>query len=104
MHRLIFAERTEGGVASSAMASYVFARICDERRQTYERALDYIADLVEEERYYTRHEPPPKIMRRTPMVGIGSHEGRGLFTLACVPGSPGRTSTKIRCPTGIASR
>ena len=66
MHRLIVAERREGGIASSAMASYVFARICDERHQTYERALDYIADLVEEERYYTRHEPPPKIMRRTP--------------------------------------
>ena len=86
LHRLIFAERTEGGVASSAMASYVFARICDERHQTYELALDYIAGLVDAERYYTRHEPPPKIMRRTPMVGIGSHEGRGLFTLGVCAG------------------
>lgn len=68
------------------MASYVFARICDERHQTYELALGYIAGLVEAERYYTRHEPPPKIMRRTPMVGIGSHEGRGLFTLGVCAG------------------
>lgn len=69
------------------MASYVFVRICDERHQTYELAVDYIADsLVEEERYYTRHEPPPKIMRRTPIVGIGSHEGRGLFTLGVCAG------------------
>ena len=56
------------------------------RHQTYELALDYNAGLVEAERYHTRHEPPPKIMRRTPMVGIGSHEGRGLFTLGVCAG------------------
>jgi hypothetical protein len=68
------------------MASYVFARICGERHHTYELALDYIAGLVEAERYYTRHEAPPKIMRRTPMVGIGSHGGLGLFTLGVCAG------------------
>jgi hypothetical protein len=63
------------------MASYVFARICDERHPSYELALAYITGLVAAERYYTRHESPPKIMRRPPVVGIGSHGGRGLFTL-----------------------
>src|SRR5215208_3815303 len=37
--------------------------------------------LVQHKRYYTRNDTPPKIMRRTPMVGIGSHGGRGLFLL-----------------------
>ena len=36
------------------MASYVFARICDERHHTYEHALEDIAGLVEAERYYTQ--------------------------------------------------
>ena len=68
------------------MASYVFARICDERHESYEAAVEYVADLVTAERYYTRHEAPPRIMRRTPMVGIGSHGGRGLFTLGVCSG------------------
>lgn len=68
------------------MASYVFARICDERHQSRELALDDIAGLVTAERYYTRNETPPKIMRRTPMIGIGSHGGRGLFTLGVCSG------------------
>lgn len=68
------------------MASYVFARVCDERHDTYDRALKDLADLVEAERYYTRSETPPKIMRRTPMVGIGSHGGRGLFLLGMCAG------------------
>lgn len=61
------------------MASYVFARVCDERHQTRDQALDDIVGLVRDDRYYTRNETPPKIMRRTPMIGIGSHGGRGLF-------------------------
>jgi hypothetical protein len=68
------------------VASYVFARICDERHHSYEFALEDIAELVTAERYYTRRETPPKIMRRTPMVGIGSHGGRGLFTLGVCSG------------------
>lgn len=42
--------------------------------------------MVEAERYYTRNETPPKIMRRTPVVGIGSHGGRGLFLLGTCAG------------------
>lgn len=42
--------------------------------------------MVHEERYYTRHESPPKIMRRTPMVGIGSHGGRDLFVMGACAG------------------
>jgi hypothetical protein len=63
------------------MASYVFARVCDEQHQTRSQALHAIIRLVEDERYYTRNERPPKIMRRTPMIGIGSHGGRGLFVV-----------------------
>jgi hypothetical protein len=61
------------------MASYVFARVCDERHSTRELALEDLRGLVADEYYYTRNERPPKIMRRTPMIGIGSHGGRGLF-------------------------
>jgi hypothetical protein len=68
------------------MASYVFARICDERHHSYELALEDIVGLVAAERYYTRNETPPKIMRRTPMVGIGSRGGRGLFMLGVCSG------------------
>ncbi len=67
------------------MASYVFCRVNDSRDDTYSKALDDLTELVEAERYYTQHRTPPKIMRRTPMVGIGSHRGRGLFLLGtCV--------------------
>ncbi len=48
------------------MASYVFARICDERHISYEVALEDISGLITDELYYTRNETPPKIMRRTP--------------------------------------
>src|SRR3954451_24691150 len=66
------------------MASYVFCRVCDERHDTYEKALQDLRDMVRDERYYTRNDTPPKIMRRTPMVGIGAHGGRGLFVMgAC---------------------
>jgi hypothetical protein len=68
------------------VASYVFCRVCDERHDTYAKALEDLAGLVEAERYYTRNEKPPKIMRRTPMVGIGSHGGRGLFLLGMCTG------------------
>jgi hypothetical protein len=68
------------------VASYVFCRVCDERHDTYARALDDLTDLVRAERYYTRNETAPKIMRRTPMVGIGSHGGRGLFLLGACAG------------------
>lgn len=61
------------------MASYVFCRVCDERHDTYDKALKDLTGLVRDERYYTRNETAPKIMRRTPMVGIGAHGGRGLF-------------------------
>lgn len=63
------------------MASYVFARICDERHRTREDALADVVQLVRDEYYYTRNEAPPKIMRRTPMIGIGGYGGRGLFIL-----------------------
>jgi hypothetical protein len=63
------------------MASYVFARVNDERRRTREQALEDLAGLIRDEYYYTRNERAPKIMRRTPMIGIGSHGGRGLFIL-----------------------
>jgi hypothetical protein len=68
------------------MASYVFCRVCDERHDTYDKALDDLNGLVEAERYYTRNDSAPKIMRRTPMVGIGSHGGRGLFLLGACAG------------------
>jgi hypothetical protein len=41
---------------------------------------------VRDERYYTRHDPAPKIMRRTPMVGVGAHGGRGLFVMGACAG------------------
>lgn len=63
------------------MASYVFARICDERHKTRALALADMIELVKADQYYTRKETPPKIMRRTPMIGIGSHGGRGLYIL-----------------------
>jgi len=50
------------------MASYVFARICDERHRTREDALADVVQLVRDEYYYTRNEAPPKIVRRTPMI------------------------------------
>lgn len=68
------------------MASYVFARVCDERHDTRQKALEALTGLVQDDRYYTRNESPPKIMRRTPMVGIGSHGGRGLFLLGTCAG------------------
>ena len=68
------------------MASYVFCRVCDERHGTYARALDYLAGLVRDERYYTRNETPPKIMRRTPRVGVGARGGRGLFVIGTCAG------------------
>ena len=68
------------------MASYVFCRVCDERHDTYDTALEDLTGLVEDERYYTRNASPPKITRRTPMVGIGSHGGRGLFLLGACAG------------------
>jgi hypothetical protein len=68
------------------MASYVFCRVCDERHDSYENALAYLTRLVQDERYYTRHDTPPKIMRRTPMVGVGSRGGRGLFLLGACAG------------------
>lgn len=64
-----------------AMASYVFARVNDERHRTREQALEDLVGLVRDEHYYTRRATPPKIMRRTPMIGIGCHGGRGLFVL-----------------------
>src|SRR3954453_6432474 len=68
------------------MASYVFCRVCDERHDAPEEALEYLTRLVRDERYYTRHDPAPKIMRRTPMVGIGAHGGRGLFVMGACAG------------------
>ena len=68
------------------MASYVFCRVNDERHDAYTNALADMVALVQHERYYTRHETPPKIMRRTPMVGIGSHGGRGLFVMGACAG------------------
>ena len=63
------------------MASYVVARVCDERHTTRELALKDMKSLARDGWYYTRYEKPPKIMKRTPMVGIGAHGGRGLFLL-----------------------
>ena len=68
------------------MASYVFCRVCDERHDTYEKALRDLSGLVRDERYYTRNETPPKIMRRTPMVGVGANGGRGLFVMGVCAG------------------
>ena len=68
------------------MASYVFCRVCDERHDTYEKALSDLTGMVQDERYYSRHETPPKIMRRTPMVGVGAHGGRGLFVMGACAG------------------
>ena len=42
--------------------------------------------MVRDERYYTRNETPPKIMRRTPMIGIGANGGRGLFVMGACAG------------------
>jgi integrase len=79
--------RTRGWVPTIvAMASYVFCRVCDERHDSYEKALRYLTGLVTDERYYTRHETPPKIMRRTPMIGVGAHGGRGLFVMGACAG------------------
>jgi hypothetical protein len=68
------------------MASYVFCRVCDERHDTYDKALADLTGLVRDERYYTRNETPPRIMRRTPMIGIGAHGGRGLFVMGLCAG------------------
>jgi hypothetical protein len=68
------------------VASYVFCRVCDERHTTRAVALEDLKGIVLEERYFTRSETPPKIMRRTPMVGIGAHGGRGLFLLGYCAG------------------
>src|SRR3954471_16093015 len=68
------------------MASYVFCRVCDERHDTYDKALADLAGMVRDERYYTQHETPPKIMRRTPMVGVGARGGRGLFVMGDTAG------------------
>ncbi len=68
------------------VASYGFARVCDERNQTRESALESRRGLVRDGWHYTRNESPPKIMRRTPMVGIGSHGGQGLFLLGTCAG------------------
>ena len=86
------------------MASYVFARICDERHFTYELALEDITGLITDERYYTRNESPPKIMRRTPMVGIGNDSGELVHRLRSAQGSTGRISATKLFLTGIASR
>jgi hypothetical protein len=67
------------------MASYVFCRVCDERHATRAKALEDLKGGPGE-RYFTRSESPPKIMRRTPMVGIGAHGGRGLFVLGYCAG------------------
>ena len=68
------------------MASYVFCRVCDERHDPPDKALEYLTGLVRDERYYTRKDPAPRIMRRTPMVGIGAHGGRGLFVMGTCAG------------------
>lgn len=68
------------------MASYVFCRVCDERHDTSEKALRDLRGLVRDERYYTQHDRPPKIMRRTPMVGVGARGGRGLFVTGTCAG------------------
>ena len=68
------------------MASYVFCRVCDERHDTYEKAIRDLEDLVGADQYYTRNATSPKIMRRTPMVGVGSHGGRGLFLMGACAG------------------
>jgi hypothetical protein len=68
------------------VASYVFCRVNDERHDTYEKALADLVGLVQDERYFTRNETPPKIMRRTPMVGVGAHGGRGLFVMGACAG------------------
>jgi len=68
------------------MASYVFCRVCDERHDTYDKALADLTGLVRDERYYTQHDTPPKIMRRTPMVGVGARGGRGLFVMGTCAG------------------
>lgn len=68
------------------MASYVFCRVNDERHGTYEKALEDLRGMVQTERYYTRNETGPRIMRRTPMVGVGSHGGRGLFLMGACAG------------------
>ena len=86
------------------MASYVFCRVCDERHDSYENALRYLTELVTDERYYTRHETPPKIMRRTPMIGVGAHGGRGLFVMGTCAGLAGSRWARRTCPICTGSR
>ena len=77
---------TRQALSYVAMASYVFCRVCDERHDTYDKALADLTGLVRDERYYTQHDTPPKIMRRTPMVGVGARGGRGLFVMGTCAG------------------
>jgi hypothetical protein len=49
----------------------------------------YVFCRVRDERYYKRNETPPKIMRRTPMVGVGARGGTGLFAAKSGAGADG---------------
>jgi hypothetical protein len=72
---------TESARYGRAVSNYVFARVNDDRHKTRVDALNDLAGLVGEDHYYTRRETPPQIMKGTPIIGIGSHGGRGLFVL-----------------------
>jgi hypothetical protein len=63
------------------VSNYVLVRVNDERHKTRADALNDLAGLVREDHYYTRRETPPQIMKGTPIIGIGSYGGRGLFVL-----------------------
>lgn len=58
--------------------------VCDDNSPDRERAERDLRELIATGWYYTRNERPPSLMGGEPLVGIGSHGGRGLFILGTV--------------------
>jgi hypothetical protein len=55
--------------------------VCDDNHRAPQSAEKYLRELIEDGWYYTRNKKPPSLMSGEPLVGIGSHGGRGLFIL-----------------------
>ena len=59
--------------------------VCDDKSPDRAAAEEDLRGLIRTGWYYTRNERPPSLMGGEPIVGIGSHGGRGLFILGtCV--------------------
>ena len=73
------------------MASYVFARICDEGHHSYEIALENVAGQVTARALLHAQGKPPRIMRRTPMVGSEAMAGVACSLLGSALALRGRS-------------